>query len=203
MTPSVPPTPVPAPSTTAAPGARPSKTAPDDTGGGGETGGATGAGRPASYLMAVVLLVVAAYLVAVLVTPPLRRRRRRRAADPRIRTVNAWRDVLDALRGRTPDIAVRTNGQLAEHAAVVCPDAAADVAALVVLADHAGYADEPVGDDLAEAAWVLADRIGPRLERLDHPVRRTVRRLAPARLLTAVAPRRRPRWNRPNVREAM
>ncbi|WP_176984886.1 DUF3488 and transglutaminase-like domain-containing protein [Asanoa ishikariensis] len=206
VTKSVRPSPAPTPSATAAPDARPSASAassPDDTGG-GETGGATGAGLPASYLLAVVLLAVAAYLVTVLAAPPLRRRSRRRAADPRTRAVNAWWDVLEALRGRTPGIAVRTNGQLADHAAKVCPGAAADVAALAVLADHAGFAGEPVGADIAEAAWVLADRIRPRVERLDHPVRRSVRRLAPARLWTvrAVASGRRPRWNRADLREA-
>src|SRR6266511_314145 len=91
--------------------------------------------------------------------PPIRRRRRRRVADPRQRTVGAWRETLSRLGeaglkvGRSD-----TSGEVIAAAQARFGDSLAQsLRPLALLYDEAAFAPPPLPATSADAAWRHAD----------------------------------------------
>ncbi len=109
--------------------------------------------------LAVCVGLMTLYIATVPLTKAARRRRRRRVADPRQRTVGAWRETLSRLGeaglkvGRSD-----TSGEVIAAAQARFGDSLAQsLRPLALLYDEAAFAPQPLPATSADAAWRHAD----------------------------------------------
>jgi hypothetical protein len=136
-------------------------------------------GPPVWALAAITISgTVALLLLGTPLAKSVRRARRRRTGTTRTRTVAAWQEALDTLRGaglRPPHSA--TTGEIVRASGTTCPP---ELHTLAQQTDLAAFAPEEPDEADAHNAWTNSDNL-----------RQTIRRRMPihTRILTAIDPR--------------
>jgi transglutaminase-like putative cysteine protease len=131
-------------------------------------------------VLLVLLVTVAAGFAGIVPLAKLaRRQRRRRAADPAVRVIGAWDEVVDRLaERRLAAPATMTRGELvAAGRSHVGHAGAADLSRLARLSDAAGYARSGAQPADADTAWQLSIQLRQHLATgvpLPHRVRHAV-----------------------------
>lgn len=103
-------------------------------------------------LSLALLAFVALPFVAILIAKPLRRRVRRRAADPEVRILGAWEEVVDAY-----DDAGTPLASTASRRSAAQRTGRAGMVRLAASVDEAVFAAHPPTPEAAEEAWRIAD----------------------------------------------
>jgi transglutaminase-like putative cysteine protease len=152
-------------------------------GDGNGTGGASGGGWGPGLLAGAAAVLVAAPLAAAVVAAAVRRRRRRRrerAADPARRTLGAWEQAVDHLRGAgVPLGAGMTAGDVVAATVTAAGSRPAGTLAMLGdLANRARFAPGVVAPEVADRSWALADEVRSQAPRRDVAGMTRGRRLA-------------------------
>lgn len=156
----------------------------------GPTSPARGVSPPAPDSASTVPVVAAIIAVGVVLfvglvplAKRLRRSRARRRGSPGRRTIAAWRETVEALRGNGIAVSVRsTTGQVVSAADGSLRSFLDPLAELV---DQASYSREGVADDGADIAWQCTDAIRADLRKTMTPLHKLRIALDPRPLLSA------------------
>ena len=111
-------------------------------------------------LVATAMMLVLAWAIAVRLWSRRRQHRRRRAAEPAVRVLGAWHEILIPLGQAGMPVRGRSAPSVAADAAAIVPHEAHSVGQLATLAERALY--DQIGEHDADLAWRLSDRVrGP------------------------------------------